>query len=52
MPVQSEVGKKGLLPKKAAPPTIDDVYLRVKEIIGELKEDPHKVLREMRDARG
>ncbi|SEV81034.1 hypothetical protein [Thermococcus thioreducens] len=52
MPVQSEVGKKGSPPGKTSPPTIDDVFLRVKELIGELKEDPHKILREMRDARG
>ncbi len=51
--MKTEGVKKGLQPKETSPPTIDDVYMKVKELIGgEIEEDPHKVLREMRDARG
>ncbi|WP_198361933.1 hypothetical protein [Thermococcus gorgonarius] len=34
------------------PITIDDLYERMKALVGEVKEDPHRILREMRNARG
>ncbi|WP_297064825.1 hypothetical protein [Thermococcus sp.] len=34
------------------PVTIDDLYERMKTLVGEIKEDPHRILREMRNARG
>ncbi len=45
-------GKGGTKLPKVAPPTINDLYERMKELIGEVEKDPHKLLKEMRDARG
>ena len=37
---------------KTSPPKIKDVYAKLKEIIGEVEEDPHRLIKEMRNARG
>ena len=34
------------------PITINDLYERMKALVGEVGEDPHRILREMRNARG
>jgi len=44
-------GKVPRLPK-VAPPTINDLYKRMGELIGKVEKDPHELLKEMRNARG
>jgi hypothetical protein len=38
--------------RPVAPLTINDVYEKIRGIVGEIEKDPHKLLKEMRDARG
>ncbi|WP_198362272.1 hypothetical protein [Thermococcus profundus] len=52
MEAHAKPGEKEAKLPPVAPLTINDVYEKIKGLIGEIEKDPHELLKEMRDARG
>ncbi|WP_297421418.1 hypothetical protein [Thermococcus sp.] len=52
MEVRADSHKREVPKTPTNPLTIDDLYEKMKALIGEVNEDPHGILREMRNARG
>ena len=52
MEVKADSQKREVPKTPTNPITINDLYEKMKALVGEVEEDPHRILKEMRNARG